>query len=218
MVFYFTSNKVSPPAKIYMGKDKFENEELIKYGMEHDVWFHVDKLSSAHVYLRLGEDQTWDDIPQELLDDCAQLTKANSIEGNKKNNLTIIYTPWANLRKDAGMATGQVAFHKDKQVKRVHIAERINETVNRLNKTKKELYPDLEKEKIEYEKEKKRLQHKMESQRRQEQEQYLSEKRKEKELSSYDYIMNDESYQASPNSYKDIPDDVDPRDIEDDFM
>lgn len=28
-----------------MGKDKVENEDLIKYGDEQDVWFHVDKVS-----------------------------------------------------------------------------------------------------------------------------------------------------------------------------
>ncbi|KAF1789322.1 protein of unknown function DUF814 [Phytophthora cactorum] len=36
-----------------MGKDKFENEDLIRYGFMEDIWFHVDDLSSAHVYLRL---------------------------------------------------------------------------------------------------------------------------------------------------------------------
>ena len=29
------------------------DEELIKWGWPEDVWFHVDKVSSAHVYLRL---------------------------------------------------------------------------------------------------------------------------------------------------------------------
>ena len=43
--------------------------------------FHVDKLSSAHIYLRMREGETWDSIPEELVQDCAQLTKANSIEG-----------------------------------------------------------------------------------------------------------------------------------------
>lgn len=43
--------------------------------------FHVDKLSSAHIYLRLREGETWDNIPEELLTDLGQLTKANSIEG-----------------------------------------------------------------------------------------------------------------------------------------
>lgn len=29
------------------------DEDLIKWGWPEDVWFHVDKFSSAHVYLRL---------------------------------------------------------------------------------------------------------------------------------------------------------------------
>lgn len=29
------------------------DEDLIKWGWPEDVWFHVDNLSSAHVYLRL---------------------------------------------------------------------------------------------------------------------------------------------------------------------
>lgn len=29
------------------------DEDLIKWGWPEDVWFHVDKYSSAHVYLRL---------------------------------------------------------------------------------------------------------------------------------------------------------------------
>jgi hypothetical protein len=45
------------------------------------VWFHVDKLSSAHVYLRLPPGLAWDAIPEPVLADCAQLVKANSIEG-----------------------------------------------------------------------------------------------------------------------------------------
>lgn len=81
-MLYFTSNVVKPAAYIYMGKDKFENEDLIKFGWEEDVWFHVDNLSSAHVYLRLPEGETWDKINPELLMDCAQLTKANSIQGS----------------------------------------------------------------------------------------------------------------------------------------
>lgn len=76
------------------------DEDLIRYGLERDVWFHVDKLSSAHVYVRIPEDAsyTWENLPSELIQDCAQLTKANSIEGNKKNNVTIIWTPWSNLK------------------------------------------------------------------------------------------------------------------------
>ena len=38
---------------MYMGKDKHENEMLLANGWPEDVWFHVDDLSSAHVYIRL---------------------------------------------------------------------------------------------------------------------------------------------------------------------
>lgn len=37
--------------------------------------------------------------------------------GNKKDNITIIYTPWSNLKKDGSMAVGQVSFHNDKKVR-----------------------------------------------------------------------------------------------------
>ncbi|KAI8072490.1 hypothetical protein BC940DRAFT_292703 [Gongronella butleri] len=152
MVLYFQSKVVDPPVTIYMGRDKFENEDLIKYGFPEDIWFHVDKLSSAHVYVRLKPGQTWDDIPEKVVEDCAQLVKANSIEGNKRNNLTVIYTPWANLKKTQGMETGQVTFHNHKMVRRVHVEKRINEIVNRLNKTKDEREVDLMQEKIQREK------------------------------------------------------------------
>jgi hypothetical protein len=58
------------------------DEELIKYAWPQDIWFHVDKLSSAHVYLRMPDTlASWESIPEPLLIDCAQLVKANSIEG-----------------------------------------------------------------------------------------------------------------------------------------
>lgn len=76
-----------------------------------------------------------------MLDDAAQLVKANSIMGNKMNDVDVIYTMWANLKKTQDMEVGQVAFHKDKEVRKIKVAKRINEIVNRLNKTKKEEHP-----------------------------------------------------------------------------
>lgn len=49
------------------------------------MWFHVDKLSSAHIYLRMNEGESWEAIPEPLLVDLGQLTKANSIEGREKD-------------------------------------------------------------------------------------------------------------------------------------
>ncbi|KAI9738470.1 MAG: hypothetical protein M1818_005367 [Claussenomyces sp. TS43310] len=111
--------------------------------------FHVDNLSSAHIYLRLREGEVWDAIPEDLLTDCVQLTKANSIEGNKKDNVTVIYTPWSNLKKDGSMAVGQVGFKNPRLVKKVLVPTRQNPTINRLNKTKLEKFPDLRTEKEE---------------------------------------------------------------------
>ena len=100
-MFFFTS---TDGAFLYMGKDKYENEDLIAHGWPEDVWFHVDNLSSAHVYVRQAPGRTWADLSEDVIRDCAQLVKENSIEGCKKAVVTVIYTPWANLRKDGSMA------------------------------------------------------------------------------------------------------------------
>lgn len=162
MVFYFISNVVSPPFTIFMGAEKHENEDLIKWGWPEDVWFHVDKVSSAHVYLRLqpvsysniGEytlivdgfifqGQTIEDVPYAVIEDAAQLVKANSISGNKMNNVDVVYTMWENLKKTPSMDVGQVSFHREKDVMKIRVEKRINEVVNRLNKTKTEAHPDF---------------------------------------------------------------------------
>lgn len=51
------------------------------------------------------------------------------------------------------MAVGQVGFKDNKKVKRLHVEQRLNPIVNRLNKTKVEKYPDLRQEKQDREKE-----------------------------------------------------------------
>merc|ERR1719356_983108 len=115
----------------------------IKWGWPEDVWFHVDKVSSAHVYLRLAPGQTLDDVPQSVIEDAAQLVKANSIQGNKMNDVDVVYTMWDNLHKTNGMDVGQIGFHKQKAVRKIRLASRENVIVNRLNKTKVEKHLDF---------------------------------------------------------------------------
>jgi len=138
MVYYFVSNVVDPPVTLFMGRDKHENEDLIKWGWPEDVWFHVDKLSSAHVYLRLAEGQTIEDIPQVVIEEAAQLVKHNSIKGDKMNDIDVVYTMWDNLHKTEAMEVGQVGFHSQKRVKKIRVEKRENVIINRLNKTKVE--------------------------------------------------------------------------------
>ncbi|KAI5965372.1 uncharacterized protein KGF55_001593 [Candida pseudojiufengensis] len=128
---------------IYMGKDKFENDPLIKNSNPKNIWFHVDNHSSAHLYLQLTQEQilewkSFDNfkIDEYLLLQICQLTKSNSIKGNKLNNISICYTPVENLYTDGSMDTGTVTFKNNKQVKRYNIAKRDNSIINKLNKTK----------------------------------------------------------------------------------
>ncbi|CAD6236763.1 unnamed protein product [Miscanthus lutarioriparius] len=149
MVVYFKARPNAGDYTIYMGADKNENEELIKYGLPEDVWFHVDKVSSAHVYLRLKKGETIDTISEGLLEDCAQLVKAHSIQGKKMNNVEVIYTPWSNLKKSPSMDVGQVGFYNPRMVHVLTVEKRVNEIINRLNKTRVERRADLKAEKEE---------------------------------------------------------------------
>ncbi|KAH7884997.1 cytoplasmic protein [Phlebopus sp. FC_14] len=199
MVLFFTSTAIdNQPVTIYMGKDKVENEDLIKYAWPQDVWFHVDKLSSAHVYLRMPDEMTWEAIPEPLLKDCAQLVKANSIEGNKKDNLTIIYTPADNLKKQGDMAVGQVSFHNDKRVKRIHVAKRENPIVNRLNKTKVEKQVDHEQEKIERIKKENAEKRAIAAQKKRADAELAKQREEEKAARSYDLLFNVEEDTDAP--------------------
>ncbi|XP_066932101.1 coiled-coil domain-containing protein 25-like [Clytia hemisphaerica] len=208
MVFYFESTLIDPPVLLYMGRDKHENEELIRWGWPEDIWFHVDQMSSAHVYLRLPPGMTIDTIPQEVILDCAHLTKANSIQGCKSNNVNIVYTLWENLKKTGDMDVGQVGFHKNKEVRNIMIEKKINEITNRLNKTKREEEPDFralreERDAIERRKDKKKLQEQKVEQKKQEQF-----KREQEDLKNYTSLMTED------NMTSNIDNPID----EDDFM
>lgn len=109
----------------------------------------VDDLSSAHVYLRLKQGQTIDDIPEEVLRECCQLVKANSIKGNKLDDVGVIYTSFLNLRKEDHMVAGEVGYFNEKLVKRTRVGTRDGPLLRKLEKTKRELFPDLRKDREE---------------------------------------------------------------------
>ena len=174
---------------IYMGKDKYENEHLIQYGLPEDVWFRVDDLSSAHVYLRLQPGMQLADLEgTDVLLDCASLVKANSIAGCKKASVNVIYTRWKNLKKTNDMVDGQVGYHRPDNVKRVRV-EKNNSIVKQIEKSKKELYPDLAAEQAarlkEIQLQKKNEWKKISKEKQKRKEEAI----KEKEARSYDRIM-----------------------------
>ncbi|XP_077991226.1 coiled-coil domain-containing protein 25-like isoform X1 [Glandiceps talaboti] len=206
MVFYFTSNVINPSYSIYMGADKHENEDLLRWGFPEDVWFHVDKLSSAHVYLRLQPGETLDDVPTDVLQDCAQLVKANSIQGNKLNNIAVVYTPFLNLKKTQEMDVGQVGFFKNREVRTITVDKRINEIINRLNKTKEERFPDLQAEREQRDREERAVQRKKEKDVRQKEKEEAKRRREEAELRSYSGLMKTENMASNKDNGSDSDD------------
>ncbi|RAL52929.1 hypothetical protein DM860_007697 [Cuscuta australis] len=199
MVFYFKSRPESVEYTIFMGLDKYENEDLIKYGFPEDIWFHVDKMSSAHVYLRLPKGHTMDDIPEGVLEDCVQLVKANSIQGNKQNNIDVVYTPWQNLKKTPSMEVGQVSFHNPKLVRTVKVEKRINDIINRLNRTKVERKTDLKAEREAFSAAEKAERKNLLREKKRREEMERLEKERHAELRSYKNLMVAEKMTSNKN-------------------
>merc|ERR1712112_14972 len=158
--------------------------------MGEDVWFHVDKVSSAHVYLRLAPGQSLADLSKDVITDCAQLVKANSIQGNKMNDVDV----------------GQIGFHSNKAVKKVRLASKDNAIVNRLNKTKVEKEVDF---RAEREGRDKRERDDKKKQYRKEEDAKKAEEKARKEaaeLKSYDRLMTDDNMTSNKDGGNDSDD------------
>eukprot|EP00003_Mantamonas_plastica_P022747 TRINITY_DN392_c0_g3_i2.p1 TRINITY_DN392_c0_g3~~TRINITY_DN392_c0_g3_i2.p1 ORF type:complete len:179 (+),score=59.66 TRINITY_DN392_c0_g3_i2:576-1112(+) len=177
-----------------------------------DCRFHVDRYSSAHVYLRLREGETIDDIPEDVLNDCVQLVKANSIEASKKNNIDVVYTMWSNLKKTGDMEVGQIGFHKRKQVKKVRVESKDRDVIKRLNKTKEEDYPDLAELRVSRDREERAKEREAMRKQQKEEEEEIKRKRKEKEEKDYANIFDAEDYVSNKELGLSV------EDYEDDFM
>lgn len=124
----------------YVGRDKHENEYLIQYGWPGDIWFHVDGLSSAHVYFRLKNVDTVssipiDDLPPDSVYDMMQICKNNSIAGCKLASCKMVYTPHSNLKKTFDMESGAVTYHNTKLC-RYQRCDKDRARVKELEKTK----------------------------------------------------------------------------------
>ena len=214
MVFYFdvTVPPGGDPWTVYMGRDKYENEGLIKHGLPIDVWLHVDDLSSAHVYLRpprsalppisaAAPSVTPDDviaaIPKCVLDDCCQLVKANSIAGSKAASVSICYTGWPNLKKRESMDVGTIGFVNDKAVRLMRHVARDAEAVKRIEKTRREAFPDLPAEKEAWEEEERGLRRAAAAKARAEEKAAVKAAIADKAARSYDALLDPEAMQTA---------------------
>ncbi|XP_053239864.1 coiled-coil domain-containing protein 25 isoform X2 [Podarcis raffonei] len=138
-----------------------------------------------------------EDIPKEVLIDCAHLVKANSIQGCKTNNVSIVYTSWANLKKTAEMDVGQIGFHNQKDVKSVTVEKRVNEILNRLEKTKVERFPDLAAEKESRDREERNEKKAQIQEMKRKEKEEVKKKKEMEELRSYSSLMKAENMSSN---------------------
>ncbi|KAM9903369.1 hypothetical protein OXX69_007953 [Metschnikowia pulcherrima] len=223
MVYYFKANVTSQNEYddfaldttssehiIYMGRDKIENDPLIHKSHPKNLWFHVDKHSSAHLYLQLSHEQQstkFEDLQldENLLQQIAQLTKANSIKANKLNNITIIYTPVDNLRSDGSMDTGTVTFVNPQKIKRVHVAKKENSIVNKLNRTKTEISTEQfvkEQEEVLREWQRKQKEELRKAEQRAKEEAKLHSQQKQFNKDPYADMFTEENLRGSSNEFR----------------
>jgi hypothetical protein len=128
------------------------------------------------------------------LADCAQLTKANSIEGNKKTTgrVKVVYTPASNLHKTGAMTTGQVGFKSTQLIAYTTVETRDNATVNRLDKTRVEKASEsIQKDKEERDAAERRRDKEEKKARADEEKRVMAERKKEKESRSYDTVFDE---------------------------
>lgn len=232
MVLYYTC--CDPRYIVFRGKNQFENDELLKYGFPEDLWFHVDGLSSAHIYLRLPSGSVdimhvrdkavaqqclrdaLTSVPEEVIQEMCQLTKANSIEGCKASEVSIVYTPFLNLRKEDSMKAGQVGFKEESFRILVHHVERDRDIVKRLEKSEVERKVDLAEEKAGRDREERARRRKIVDAERAAQKQADKEYALKKELESYTSLQHLEK--SSNMGVSKTGSVTECRDMEDDFM
>ena len=137
---------------IWVGLDQFENEELIKFSQRFMaesgltlIWYHADKVSSPHAYIKLHEGET--EPAKNLVQIACQIVKDGSIEGTKRPALDIVFTPASNLMKTKTMNPGQVSFHKRALMGVERAVRKDQKILNMIEKLKTEVkVADLEAE------------------------------------------------------------------------
>lgn len=105
-IYFFNNQNYS----IKIGKNKTENDHIVKTSAKTDIWFHVDNIKStfgaprvftkrvnipsSHVIL-LNNDKL-NKIPKQVIKRCACLCKSNS-SSKSESKCEIIYTEMANV-------------------------------------------------------------------------------------------------------------------------
>ena len=101
---------------VYIGKNNIQNDYIsLKFANPNDVWFHAQKLHGSHVLLRNAENLDIDEIPENVLFNCARLAKENSKAANSLN-VSIDYCLAKFVKKASGAKPGIVIYNNFKTI------------------------------------------------------------------------------------------------------
>jgi predicted ribosome quality control (RQC) complex YloA/Tae2 family protein len=92
--------------KMKIGKNAQENWKLFDKAGQTDVWFHLDKYPSAHLYLSAEEAKD-----EAKILEAAQLVKQKSKYKNW-NRIKVVYTPKKNLRRGKEVGELLIVSHR----------------------------------------------------------------------------------------------------------
>ena len=78
---------------ILIGKNKLENDTLIRNSEPNDLWFHLDNMSSPHIVLKTNGDL----IPKKYINSILSLFPLHK-SGLKFTKFKVIYTEIKNIQ------------------------------------------------------------------------------------------------------------------------
>lgn len=101
---------------IFIGKNNIQNDYIsLRFAKPNDIWFHTQKIHGSHVLLRNPENLELDEIPENVLFNCARLAKENS-KGSDNLNVCIDYCLAKFVKKVSGAKPGMVIYNNFKTI------------------------------------------------------------------------------------------------------
>lgn len=101
---------------VYVGKNNIQNDYItFKIARTNDVWFHVQKMHGSHVLLKNPDNLFMEEIPENVLFNCAKLAKENS-KAATSLNVSVDYCFAKHIKKQPGGKPGMVNYTNFKTI------------------------------------------------------------------------------------------------------